>query len=506
MEPGTGPDLTPAGPGGAHLKPYAPAWTWRRWLSALARQDWVPGLFCLGLDVVAWLTIYSVVGALRGDVGFGEEPAFVNVDLLGLGAIVLTLFVIGGYDRRTDQRSLGYTSEHILAVGSAAVLASLLIYGVVSSGHALRPSRGALLASFGLFLPVSLGYRRFVSFAVATNTARKSFLVLGAGETARHFYGVYLESGSRQRLRFVDPATGSGGRGVGRPINGPASPSVEGDPLARLAELGPESSGVILAEDPRALSPALVDRLVRLHFQRVPVYTLESFYEAHWRRVPAHALDPVWPLQMGFQLARASPYSHVKRIFDVTFAGAALVLFSPVLLLLALGTWLDSGRPALFRQTRIGRDERPFTIFKFRTMHTRPPAPAGVALTDAELYTQPRDRRVTRLGRWLRKLRLDELPQLWNVFKGDMSLIGPRAEWDQLAQRYQRAIPSYGFRHLVKPGITGWAQVNYPYGASDADALQKLKYDLYYLRYYSLKLDAMIILKTVHIMLFGKGQ
>jgi lipopolysaccharide/colanic/teichoic acid biosynthesis glycosyltransferase len=110
------------------------------------------------------------------------------------------------------------------------------------------------------------------------------------------------------------------------------------------------------------------------------------------------------------------------------------------------------------------------------------------------------------MGRWLRKLRLDELPQLINVLKGDMSLIGPRAEWIRCVERYEGKIPSYHLRHLVKPGITGWAQVNYPYGESEEDALQKLKYDLYYIRHYSLRLDAMIVLKTLHIMLWGKGQ
>jgi lipopolysaccharide/colanic/teichoic acid biosynthesis glycosyltransferase len=113
---------------------------------------------------------------------------------------------------------------------------------------------------------------------------------------------------------------------------------------------------------------------------------------------------------------------------------------------------------------------------------------------------------VTRAGRWLRKLRLDELPQLWNVLKGDMSLIGPRAEWIRCSEQYEKRIPFYHFRHLVKPGITGWAQVNYPYGESDEDTGEKLQYDLYYIRHYSLKLDAMIVLKTVHTMLFGKGR
>src|SRR5260370_5816581 len=123
-----------------------------------------------------------------------------------------------------------------------------------------------------------------------------------------------------------------------------------------------------------------------------------------------------------------------------------------------------------------------------------------------DIYTRRDDPRVTRVGRWLRKLRIDELPQLWNVFRGDISLIGPRAEWIKCVERYEKRIPFYHFRHLVKPGITGWAQVNYPYGESEEDAVAKLQYDLYYIRHYSLKLEAMIVLKTIHTMLFGKGR
>ena len=130
----------------------------------------------------------------------------------------------------------------------------------------------------------------------------------------------------------------------------------------------------------------------------------------------------------------------------------------------------------------------------------RAPAESG------EIYTRENDPRITRVGRWLRKLRLDELPQLWNVLRGELSLIGPRAEWIEIAKRYEKKIPFYHFRHLVKPGISGWAQVNYPYGESEEDAIEKLKYDLYYIRHYSLKLDAMIVLKTIHIMFAGKGR
>ncbi|PYK67310.1 MAG: lipid carrier--UDP-N-acetylgalactosaminyltransferase [Verrucomicrobia bacterium] len=159
-----------------------------------------------------------------------------------------------------------------------------------------------------------------------------------------------------------------------------------------------------------------------------------------------------------------------------------------------------SRRPIIFRQERVGRANQPFVAYKFRTMLMNSPKEPG------DIYTKKNDPRVTRLGRWLRKLRFDELPQLFNVFRGEMSLIGPRAEWVRCAERYEKAIPFYHFRHLVKPGITGWAQVNYPYGESDEDAIEKLKYDLYYIRNYSLTLDAMIVLKTVHTMLFSKGR
>jgi lipopolysaccharide/colanic/teichoic acid biosynthesis glycosyltransferase len=128
------------------------------------------------------------------------------------------------------------------------------------------------------------------------------------------------------------------------------------------------------------------------------------------------------------------------------------------------------------------------------------------AAAEGDPYAQPGDMRVTRIGRFLRPTRLDELPQLYNVLRGQMSLIGPRAEWIKLVEKYEKEIPCYHFRHLVRPGITGWAQVNYPYGANLGDTLRKLEYDLYYIRHFSFSLDASIVLKTVHVMLFGKGR
>jgi exopolysaccharide biosynthesis polyprenyl glycosylphosphotransferase len=372
-----------------------------------------------------------------------------------------------------------------------------LIYSAASFDATMKPSRGALLLSFIIFLPISLEYRRWLRNRVAARTSNLAYLVIGSGEMARRFYEEYCKSPNRQGLHFVDadPAR------VGRHISGPSSPLVEGEIEKKLERLHGRYSGIILADKVEHLSPELVERLVRTQFQRARVYTIESFYESHWRRVPLKAIDPVWPLQTGFQLARISPYHYLKRLCDLGLSAGLLVICSPLLVILMGLVWVTSGRPVFFSQERVGRGGQSFTLSKLRTMVNRAPE----SETD-EIYTRKDDPRITRVGRWLRKLRLDELPQLWNVFKGEMSLIGPRAEWTRCAERYEKLIPFYHFRHLVKPGITGWAQVNYPYGESEQDAIEKLKFDLYYIRRYSLKLDAMIALKTVHVMLFSRGQ
>jgi exopolysaccharide biosynthesis polyprenyl glycosylphosphotransferase len=477
------------------FKPAAPEkrniWT------RIRGQDWIVALFYLPADIVSWVVLYATVGYLRRDAFFASPFEFVLVDGVALLVILQALYIIGGYSRNTETRSLTYTTEHILAIASAAAISSLIIYSAATFDASMKPSRGVLLVSFAAFLPVSLLYRRFFRERIAASAAQRAFLIIGSGQLAADFYETYRNSPNRQRLEFVDIAH----ERVGQPIAGKGSPIIEGDIRTKLERLTNRYSGVVLAESIDRLNPDLLARLVRTQFQRTRVYTVESFYEAHWRKVPVRSIDPFWPLQMGFQLARISPYHYVKRLFDLFVSMALLIVYSPLIVLLTCLIWLTSGRPAIFRQARVGREGQIFTAYKFRTMFMRDPNEEPI-----DIYTRESDPRVTRLGRWLRKMRLDELPQLWNVFNGHMSLIGPRAEWIKCAEQYEDKIPFYHFRHLVKPGITGWAQVNYPYGESEEDAIQKLKYDLYYIRHYSLKLDAMIVLKTIHTILFGKGR
>jgi exopolysaccharide biosynthesis polyprenyl glycosylphosphotransferase len=459
-------------------------------------HDWAPAALYLLFDVLTWLTIYSIASFLRHELYSERTPLeFFFVEVLQLVVVVQALLIIGGYDRHTEMRSLSYTAEHILAVIGAAIVSSFIVYAAATFDQSMKPSRGVVLFSFIVFVPVSLAYRRWIRRFVAEVSATKTFLVIGSGEVAARFKRAYEEAANPQTLEFVsiekDRAASSA---VGEWQNGAI------DFAAKIDNLDKRYSGIILAEPSARLQPELIDRLVRTQFQRTRVYTLESFYETHWRYVPLNVIDPIWPLQSGFQLARTSPYHYLKRVFDLALSTVALIVFAPVIALVALLIWLESGRPVIFSQERVGRDQRSFIMYKFRTMKS------AASDDEDEIYTRKGDPRLLRIGGWVRKLRLDELPQLWNVFRGEMSLIGPRPEWTRCSELYEKKIPFYHFRHLVKPGITGWAQVNYPYGASEADAMEKLKYDLYYIRHYSLKLDAMITLKTVHTMLFGRGR
>lgn len=235
-----------------------------------------------------------------------------------------------------------------------------------------------------------------------------------------------------------------------------------------------------------------------MHVARHPL--LPSVDESAWKKIPVTELGPRWAAGRDFPLARRSACSFFKRGFDLAAALLGLLATLPILLLCAAALWLEDRGPVFYCQQRVGRNLRRFTLYKFRTMRGPGEGP------EPGLYTRDDDDRVTRVGRWLRRVRLDELPQLLNVLVGDMSIIGPRAEWDRCVELYEREIPCYHFRHLVKPGITGWAQVNYPYGRSVADSVEKLTYDLYYIQNYSLLLDATIALRTLWVMLSFRGK
>ena len=227
------------------------------------------------------------------------------------------------------------------------------------------------------------------------------------------------------------------------------------------------------------------------------VVGLPEFYEHAFGRVPVETLTPAWFMNVLHLYQR--PYSRLaKRAFDVVVAGAALTLLAPLFPLLALLVKRTPG-PAIFRQTRLGEGGKTFTIYKFRTMRQDAEA-EGEAVWAGE-----NDPRITRLGRFMRKTRLDELPQLWNVLRGDMSIVGPRPERPEFLELLREAVPFWTRRHLVKPGITGWAQVSRGYTADAAGTAEKLSFDLWYLRHRSLVVDLAVCAKTLGTLVSGSG-
>jgi sugar transferase (PEP-CTERM system associated) len=255
---------------------------------------------------------------------------------------------------------------------------------------------------------------------------------------------------------------------------------------------------VVAEEDPR-LRARLSSALVDLRLRGLKVTDAVDFYEQSFGKIWVEALSSEWFVYTsGFHHSRASVA--FKRFIDIVSALILLVLTAPLMVVIAIAIKLDSRGPAMFRQFRVGLFGKPFVIYKFRSMRQNAEAKGGPA------WASQNDCRTTRIGAFLRKYRLDELPQVFNVLLGDMSMVGPRPERPCFLDKLTDAVPFYELRHYAKPGITGWAQVKYRYGATVDDAHQKLEYDIYYAKHRSFVCDLKILFQTVGIVLLGKGQ
>ncbi len=440
------------------------------------------------LDAASVFVVFNLVSFARG-----ISAGVVILSALIVPYLILTfaIYLIDGYRSRTDMLSLDYTSEHVIALLSALLATLLLTFVIFPSGYELQSSRIVIALSYVVLIPVTLTYRRILCQRMEAVRVSRSIVFIGDEASYQAFRAECQRLDMVQPLIYasVDAADRQSQLAATRPFSEVIDGALSGDISVEA---------IVLRESARELQPEVSRKLVELYFGGLPTYTLELFHQVYWRKIPLYRLNQTWLFQEGFPIAREPVFERLKRATDIVLASVGIALAAPIVLVGAIAVWLESGRPIFFKQKRIGRNQVPFVVPKLRSMR--------VGSDKGDLYTQPGDSRVTRVGRFLRATRIDEFPQLWNVLRGDMSLIGPRAEWDRLVENYQREIPCYHFRHLVKPGITGWAQINYPYGASTEDTLRKLEYDLYYIRHFSFRLDAAIILKTIHVMLFGKGR
>ena len=461
------------------------------------RQKFSQILFTLLLpcgDVALWIGCYFGLSKFTGSYNIITPAAY----LIPMAIIMGSLLMIGGYRPKTDFISLRYASEHLIACFFALFAAVIAVYFFVSFGPHATSSRAIFIASVFLFGPGSLQIRRWISFFNQGDPSNTKLLIIADEKIGPVFHKAYEASGQRQAVRYVVAQKEL----RAKPVAGEGTPAPFVEAAHLLPHLNRESAAdyeaVVVAADLSKMDPKLLHRLGVMNFEEIPVYTTETFYETYWKRIPIDLISPSWPLESEFNLVQHSVYGSIKRLLDVLAALLVLIIAAPFLAIVALAILILDGRPIFYSQPRTGLHQNVFTLFKFRTMR--------VGSDQGDGYTREGDVRITALGSFLRKTRLDEFPQLWNVLRGDMSMIGPRAEWTRLVEDYERQIPNYHFRHLVRPGISGWAQVNYPYGANLEDTMQKLSYDLFYIRNFSLRLDAEVLLKTLHVMSFGKGR
>ncbi len=450
-------------------------------------------LTLLALDVIATVVVFNVISHFRFT--GATDHLIVGTLTAPLVAIIFAVYLIDGYNARTDMLSVDYTSQHSLALMGACITTLLLTFAFIPPGYELQSSRIVISLGFVGLIPLTLGYRRLIYPLALLARGHRSLVFLGDSAGCVSFRAECHTMGMAQPVIYTV---------VSEVSSSPFSAGASERPRIFESVLNEIESGqlvveaVVLRESARELPSEISRRLVSLYFRGVPTFTLELFHQVYWRKIPLYRLNQTWLFQEGFQIAREPVFERLKRASDIVLSLMGLLIASPLIMAGSLAVRLNDRGPVFFFQYRVGKNNVPFRLVKLRSMRVEP--------ADGDLYTKNNDPRITRVGRFLRSSRLDELPQLWNVLCGDMSLIGPRAEWERLVENYEREIPCYHFRHLVKPGITGWAQVNYPYGASLEDTRRKLEYDLYYIRHFSFMLDASIVLKTIHIMLFGKGR
>lgn len=246
--------------------------------------------------------------------------------------------------------------------------------------------------------------------------------------------------------------------------------------------------------------PKLVDILLQYKLSGLQFYNYLEFYEMYENKLPVSHLSSKWFLEnSGFEIYYNNFNLRAKRLLDLIFAIIIGICTLPLMLLAAIIVKIESKGPIFFVQERIGEGNKKFNIVKFRSMTTD-------AEKNGPQWASKNDNRVTHWGKIMRATRIDELPQLWNVLRGEMSFVGPRPEREYFIKQLEKEIPYYNLRHTVKPGLTGWAQVMYPYGASVEDAYRKLQYDLYYIKYHDIIFDIKVLLKTITIVIFGKGR
>ncbi|WP_423823446.1 TIGR03013 family XrtA/PEP-CTERM system glycosyltransferase [Salinisphaera sp. SPP-AMP-43] len=418
-------------------------------------------------------------------------PLMFVKSLVYAAIIVACLSAMGVYRPQRENRYLALLVRVLAALALGAILA-IVVYYVLPG---LYLGRGVLGLSL-LFSLIGVGAAQMVFHAtVDQRSAPWRVLFYGAGENAAEMLAFMRRRSDHSLFKLVGCIVIDGETVQ---VNDSLQARLDTS-LSDYAKQHAIDEIVIAMDDRRQNFPS--DALIDCRVSGVNVVDMLTFYERQTGKVKTELLQPSWIIfSHGFRQGTVD--NVLKRLLDLVSASVLLLVLWPFMIAAAVAIKIEDGlrAPVLFRQTRVGLNGHEYSIYKFRSMRT-----------DAESLSGPQwatedDPRVTRVGHVLRKVRIDELPQLWNVFVGDMSLVGPRPERPEFVRHLTTILPYYRVRECVKPGVTGWAQLGYPYGASEEDANGKLQLDLYYVKNRSIFLDLLILLNTIEVVLFRKGS
>ena len=447
----------------------------------------VGSVMILTADLALLLVAVPIAVVMQGEAGIGTAlvPAAVFASLM------LALNGSLGLYRREGGTAFGSHLGRVLLAVALGMPVAYLLFSVTPYGYQARSALGytVLVTLCGLIL-----LRQVVFWASNAGLGAKRVLIVGTGNDAAGVEKALATLGypSLAIVGFY-PAGGSS-----------EVPAVAADrilpgtlPLSEVVSgLGIKEVIVAVREQRGGVLP--LRELIECRVSGVPVTDLAGMYERVRGEVPLESLKASW-LIYGQGFVQGGVRTFVKRTFDIVVSAALLALALPVMIVTAAAVRLESPGPVIYRQERVGRGGRRFTCLKFRSMC------ADAENDGVARWALKGDPRVTRVGRFIRKVRIDELPQLISVLRGEMSFVGPRPERPSFVNDLKQAIPYYDLRHSVKPGVTGWAQVRYNYGASVEDARKKLQFDLYYVKNHSLFLDLLILFETVRVVLFREG-
>ena len=449
-------------------------------------------MFVLGEGIFIYLSVIIASLALQGDVHsfFGRG---ISLKALLITAICQTcLFYNDLYDLKITDSLTELGIRLLQSLGASAIVLAVIYF--IFPGCII--GRGIFIVSITIVIVMIVAWRVAYTKILSLGMFNQKVMLLGSSDIAKEIYAQIID---KKDCGYEIKSIISKGQWNVKSLSRDTNLILKDDysSICKIAEKEGIRKIIVALKQKRGTLP--VGELLACRIKGIEILEGNSFYEMLTGKLIVESMNPGWLIfSQGFQ--KPLYLRFLKRTGDIVISLTMLIILLPAIAIIAVAIKLDSNGPVLFSQERIGRNRKSYMAYKFRSMRT-----------DAEKYTGPvwareNDDRITRIGGFMRKWRIDEIPQLWNVLKGEMSFVGPRPEREHFIEQLEEIIPYYGVRVSVKPGLTGWAQVSYGYGASVEDAIEKLNYDLFYIKNLSFLMDMMIVARTVKTVLFGHGR